>query len=219
MGPVIGATQSEVAVAIANVVLYGTIGLLIYPYIMHSLIDTYDSAQIGSFLGLAIHDTSQVMGAALAYDQMFTDELVVQMATITKLSRNLFLAVAVPVFSWLHRNPTSYTDSAKHDIKTNHTDSSVIRRFWIAFGKVVPLFILGFVGASVVRSIGEDSMLRTGLAFGIMKTASWKGTVDFIGNTMGSQYLLGYGLNHMLHKFQMGIKHEYIYVQMITCTM
>jgi len=36
------------------------------------------SVQIGTFLGLAIHDTSQVMGAALTYDSVYVDEVVLK---------------------------------------------------------------------------------------------------------------------------------------------
>ena len=39
--------------------------MLIYPYFANSILD--NSQQIGIFLGTAIHDTSQVLGAAATY--------------------------------------------------------------------------------------------------------------------------------------------------------
>jgi outer membrane protein OmpA-like peptidoglycan-associated protein len=53
------------AYAVANVVAFGLFGMLFYPYLAHSLLGS--SETIGLFLGTAIHDTSQVVGAALTY--------------------------------------------------------------------------------------------------------------------------------------------------------
>ncbi len=60
------------------------------------------SEQIGLFLGTAIHETSQVFGAALTYKEVFSDEVMLKAATVTKLTRNLFLAVVVPLLSFLY---------------------------------------------------------------------------------------------------------------------
>ena len=48
----------ETAFAIATVVTFGTISMFAYPYLAHHLFP--HSEQIGMFLGLSIHDTSQV---------------------------------------------------------------------------------------------------------------------------------------------------------------
>lgn len=42
------------------------------------------------FLGTAIHDTAQVTGAALIYQQIYNLDKVIDIATVTKLTRNLF---------------------------------------------------------------------------------------------------------------------------------
>ena len=57
--PAIKANQQEVSFAVANVVAFGTVGMLVYPYLAHSILGS--SQAIGTFLGLAIHDTSQVV--------------------------------------------------------------------------------------------------------------------------------------------------------------
>ena len=54
------------------------------------------------FLGLAIHDTSQVIGSALTYDQVYNDEVVLKTATITKLTRNVLLAGVIPALAYSH---------------------------------------------------------------------------------------------------------------------
>merc|ERR1711907_344849 len=89
LAPAIKAEQQEIGVAVANVVAFGTLGMLTYPYVAHALLES--SEQVGLFLGLAIHDTSQVIGSALTYKMVYDDELALQVAAITKLSRNLCL--------------------------------------------------------------------------------------------------------------------------------
>ena len=51
--PAIKANQQEVSFAVANVVAFGTVGMLVYPYLAHSILGS--SQAIGTFLGLAIH--------------------------------------------------------------------------------------------------------------------------------------------------------------------
>ena len=73
LSPAIKANERDTGVAVANVVAFGTLGMLTYPYLAHAVMDT--SEQVGLFLGLAIHDTSQVMGSALTYKMMYGDEV------------------------------------------------------------------------------------------------------------------------------------------------
>ena len=98
--PAIEADERDVAYAVANVVAFGLFGMLTYPYFAHAVLGR--SETVGLFLGTAIHDTSQVVGAALTYRQMYADEVVLQVATVTKLTRNLFLAAVIPLLTWLH---------------------------------------------------------------------------------------------------------------------
>lgn len=75
--------------------------MLVYPHIAHALFSS--SEQVGVFLGTAIHDTSQVMGAAITYSEIYNDDVALKVAALTKLTRNLFLAgcvlIKVPVVS------------------------------------------------------------------------------------------------------------------------
>ena len=54
------------------------------------------------WLGLAVHDTAQVMGAGLTYAQLFDDERAFNAAAVTKLTRNLALAAAIPALAFAH---------------------------------------------------------------------------------------------------------------------
>ena len=169
--PAIDAEENEVAYAVANIAIFGMVAMLLYPYLAHVLLST--SEQIGLFLGTAVHDTSQVVGAAMAYREVFRDERVLQAATVTKLTRNLFLAVVVPLLSFFHFQTTSDAKKKKVDVR-----------------QLLPAFVLGFVGMAVVRSIG-DATLAHGFAFGVWDAVAWKNLTNTVGDVWGSRYLLG----------------------------
>ena len=78
VSPAIKANQQETSFAIANVVLFGTLGMLSYPYLANEIFST--SQQIGMFLGLAVHDTSQAIGSALTYSTVYGDDEVLKFA-------------------------------------------------------------------------------------------------------------------------------------------
>ena len=63
------------------------------------------------FLGLAVHDTSQVVGAGMTFRDAFDDEDAFKAATVTKLTRNLLLAVAIPYLAM------SFRDSVPNAVK------------------------------------------------------------------------------------------------------
>jgi len=172
--PAIGADDREVAYAVANITLFGLLGMFLYPYLAPHLLQT--SEQIGLFLGTAVHETSQVVGAALTYQEVFNDEVVLKAATVTKLTRNLFLAVVVPVLSFVH---------LRHQRREGRGLAAPA-----GMVKLFPVFVLGFVAMSVVRSVG-DATLGGGAAFGLWPEAAWRTITSQIGDTWGSRYLLG----------------------------
>jgi uncharacterized integral membrane protein (TIGR00698 family) len=170
--PAIKADDEEVAYAVANITIFGLLGMLIYPYLAPLLLGS--SEQIGMFMGVAIHDTSQVVGSAMAYKEVFHDDKVLQAATVTKLTRNLFLAVVVPGLAFLHLR--------------RQNDPSARSR--IDYRQLLPLFVLGFVGMAIIRSLG-DATLQSGAAFALWNAAAWKSLTTLIGETLGARYLLG----------------------------
>jgi uncharacterized integral membrane protein (TIGR00698 family) len=172
--PAIEADEREVAYAVANVVAFGLFGMLVYPYLAHALLT--GSASIGLFLGTAVHDTSQVVGAALTYRQIYADDAVLRVATVTKLTRNLFLAGVIPMLTWMHQQ--AGTGAAGKRAATN-------------WKTLVPSFVLGFVAMAAVRSIA-DAMLGNGqLALGLWDRGAWTGLTSYVGDTIGAKWLLG----------------------------
>lgn len=169
-GPAIDADEREVAYAVANTTLFGMIAMILYPWLAHAVFGER-SVGAGMFLGTSIHDTSQVVGAALAYKQMFGDELAFKAATVTKLTRNLFIVAIVPLMGWLaHRE--------------SRTGGAAVR-----VRGLVPAFILGFLGMTIVRTIGDATLASTGLAFGLLPASSWQNITTILGSSIAGWLL------------------------------
>jgi uncharacterized integral membrane protein (TIGR00698 family) len=193
--PAIDADEREVAYAVANVVAFGLFGMLAYPYLAHALLG--HSETIGLFLGTAVHDTSQVVGAALTYKQLYADDVVLRVATVTKLTRNLFLAGVIPLLTWMHRR-------AAHEGAVGAKQTS-----WTS---LVPGFVVGFVLMAIARSIGDATLTSSGAAYGMWNAAAWTSLTNTIGDYWASRILLGtamaaVGLNTNLSVFRgVGLK-------------
>ncbi|MDF1751736.1 MAG: putative sulfate exporter family transporter [Verrucomicrobiales bacterium] len=137
-GPAIRADDDEISYGVTVITLFGILALATYPFLSHSLFQG-DPVMAGLFLGTAIHDTSQVAGAGLMYEMTYLSPEAMNVATTTKLLRNLCLGIVVPVLSILYRkkngNPATPT------------------RFRIS--KFIPGFVIAFVGLAVIRSVGD----------------------------------------------------------------
>jgi uncharacterized integral membrane protein (TIGR00698 family) len=172
--PAIDADEREVAYAVANVVAFGLFGMLAYPYLAHAFLQR--SETVGLFLGTAVHDTSQVVGAALTYRQMYADDVVLRVATVTKLTRNLFLAGVIPLLTWMH-------------LRSVH--ASAQERRITSWKTLVPMFVVGFVAMAIVRTIGDLTLQSMGAAYGFWDAAAWSRLTNQIGDFWASRVFLG----------------------------
>lgn len=177
--PAIEADEREVAYAVANVVAFGLFGMLAYPYLAHAVLAS--SETIGLFLGTAIHDTSQVVGAALTYKQVYEDDIVLRVATVTKLTRNIFLAAVIPILTWMHIRSTA----------SNASGASGATGAKGAKVSLVPGFVIGFLAMAVVRSVGDWMVMSNGAAFGVWSAGDWTSITRSLGDFWASQILLG----------------------------
>ena len=137
--PVINAKKTEVAYAIANITLFGVIAMLVYPYFAEWYFNE-NEIKSGLFLGTSIHETSQVAAAGLIYDQQFNSPETLNVATVTKLIRNTFLVILIPLFAFLYN---------RGQIK----DKSY------SIFNIFPYFVLGFIGMIIVRNLGDQFFL------------------------------------------------------------
>ena len=88
-------------------------------------------------MGTSIHETSQVAAAGLIYDQQFNSPETLNVATVTKLIRNTFLVIMIPLFGFLYNRG-----------KVKDKNYSILNIF--------PYFVLGFIGMIIVRNIGDQ---------------------------------------------------------------
>jgi len=139
--PVIGAKKNEVSYAIANITLFGILSMLIYPYFANYYFDA-EPMFVGLFLGTSIHETSQVAAAGLIYDQQFNSPETLNIATVTKLIRNTFLVIMIPLFAFLYNR------------------NNVVKKDYSILA-IFPYFVLGFVAMIILRNIGDQFFLNT----------------------------------------------------------
>jgi uncharacterized integral membrane protein (TIGR00698 family) len=151
--PVIKANKNEVSYAIANITLFGILSMLIYPYFANIYFNG-EPLLVGLFLGTSIHETSQVAAAGLIYDQQFNSPETLNIATVTKLIRNTFLVIMIPLFAFLYNRN-----------KSKKKNYSIINIF--------PYFVLGFVGMIVLRNMGDQFF--TNITYN-----GWESTIDII---------------------------------------
>src|SRR5690625_1320633 len=202
--PVIEAKEDEISYAVANITIFGLTGMILYPFLANFLFAD-DPVKAGMFLGTAIHDTAQVTGAALIYNQMFDMTKVVDVAMVTKLTRNLFIIVIIPFVSYLF-----YKNANDRDGESSGTTKELPK--WYTF---IPLFVIGFLLLAFLRTIGDITMENTGAAFGLLQPTTWENFYTH-SSSFGTTYLLGMamagvGLSTNFNMFKgIGIKPFYI---------
>jgi uncharacterized integral membrane protein (TIGR00698 family) len=167
-GPAIDAEDEEVAYAVAVITIFGLLATLVYPYLAN-LIFAGEALKVGLFLGTSVHDTSQVVGSAKVYADVFSAPLALDTATVTKLVRNVFMAAVIPFMAFYYARKTNDGQSAK---KTNIL-------------KLLPLFVVGFLIVAALRSIGDAGINGGGQAFGLWDAETWKGIHGFVKTWAG----------------------------------
>ena len=110
--------------------------MLLYPYFANFYFEG-NSLFAGLFLGTAIHETSQVAAAGLIYEQQFNSPETLNIATVTKLIRNTFLIVMIPLFAFLYNRGQT-------------------KERGYSFLSIFPYFVLGFVGMIILRNVGDE---------------------------------------------------------------
>lgn len=160
--PTINARDDEVSYSVACIAVFGMAAMLVYPFAAHWLFSG-DPLLSGLFLGTAVHDTAQVAGAGLVYQQYFGEPRALDVATVTKLVRNLGMLIVIPLMSIIYHRKSS--EGAEPP----------------AWYKMVPLFVIGFAMMSLLRTVGDMGEK----AFGFMETTQWDLLVSVTRDTAG----------------------------------
>ena len=132
---IIKSDKTETSYAVGIVTLFGIIAVFLYPYLANHFFHS-SSDLAGIFLGTAIHDTAQVSAAGVIYSELFNSEEALNSAMTTKLLRNSFLVILIPLIAYL------YNKDENVNVKKS------IKDFF-------PFFVLAFIILAIVRTLGD----------------------------------------------------------------
>ena len=128
VAPVIKANERETATAISTIFLFNVLAIFIFPFIGHLL--TMTDIRFGMWCGAAINDTSSVVAAAYSYSDPAGHT-----ATVVKLTRTLMI---IPAALILALYQTKKEGGAAH----------------VSIIKIFPWFVVGFLFACVINTVG-----------------------------------------------------------------
>jgi uncharacterized integral membrane protein (TIGR00698 family) len=193
--PVVKAESHKAAIAVATVVLFGTLSMFLYPVLYKAGLIAMDFNLFGIYIGSSVHEVAHVIGAGNAVSEITADT-----AVIVKMTRVMLL---VPLLILLSLYLAKRSDM-KQEKKQIH-----IPWFAIGFVLVAGFNSFHFLSSEVVSSlIKADTFLLTMAmtALGVethtgrMKVA---GSKPFILGFLLFLWLIigGYGVSIMLSSF------------------
>jgi uncharacterized integral membrane protein (TIGR00698 family) len=153
LAPIVRAPHRETAYAVSTITLFGLIGVLFLPLIGTAL--GLSDAAFGTWAGLAVNDTAQVVATGFAFSPTAGD-----IATVVKLTRNLAILPVLLGATWLSVRSASAAgvDGAGANGSASAAGSPVR-----LFARAVPWFVIGFVIFAGLRTVGLlDVALPTG---------------------------------------------------------
>lgn len=127
--PIVEADEQEIALSISTIFLFNIVAVFVFPFLGRLM--GMDNQMFGIWAGTAINDTSSVVAAGYSYSQEAGD-----IATIVKLARALMIVPSCFIMAGIK----IYKDK-KSEQKINVL-------------KIVPWFILWFLSASALSSLG-----------------------------------------------------------------
>jgi uncharacterized integral membrane protein (TIGR00698 family) len=163
---VMQAKTHQVSIAVATVVIFGTIAMFIYPLLNHWL--GLDSTISGIYTGATIHEVAQVVAAGNAVSSETG-----QVAVIVKLTRVMMLAPAVIVIGWYLNRRTA--------TKTATPFSQLIPWFAIGFILVAGFNSLALLPPVVVHWINQLDVILLSMAMAALGFETQLSKVRHVG--------------------------------------
>lgn len=126
--PVTKAESHKVSVAIAVVVIFGTLSIFTYPFFYTWSQHLINAHQFGIYVGSSVHEVAQVyaIGGNI-------DPIVANTAVITKMIRVMMLAPFLLMLSWLLTRSDGVSENTSHKI-------------------TIPWFAVLFIGVAIFNS-------------------------------------------------------------------
>jgi uncharacterized integral membrane protein (TIGR00698 family) len=148
LGPIIRATDSQIAFGMSIVFFLDMITIVLYPMLGKAL--QLSPEAFGVLAGTAINDTSSVLAAADIYSKMMGNDVAYETASIVKLTRTSFLILVALLFSLIatfkRLRPLADGDAGPQAVG----DQSILK----TLAKTFPWFIFLFVIMSSLNSLG-----------------------------------------------------------------
>jgi uncharacterized membrane protein YadS len=88
-------------------------------------------------------------------------------ATVTKLVRNVFMALVIPLTALYTNRRAAKRRMADQDVEAEGGSGPKIT-------KLLPYFVLGFLTFALIRSVGDAGVQSGGRAFGLWDAEAWK---------------------------------------------
>lgn len=142
----IKAKAENSALAVATVVVFGTISMFLYPVLFQSGILSLPSEKLGIFLGASVHEVAQVVASG----NIFSTETA-ESALIVKMTRVILLVpflVILGIF-WMRETARLLTKTPSHSPLLG----GKCRIFLNAAGKALPIFAVYFLGVIAINSL------------------------------------------------------------------
>ncbi|MGP5133017.1 YeiH family protein [Psychrobacter cibarius] len=194
--PVVKAEAHKVTIAVATVVVFGTVAMLLYPFLYHLgwLQPWLNAQQYGIYTGSTIHEVAQVVVAGNAVSPEVGDT-----AVVTKMIRVMMLAPFLLILSFALTKGSS--DNGKKPSFINRVQQVKVPWFAFIFIAIVLLHTWVPMSASFERSmVMLDDVLLTMAMFalgltthlGAIKQAGVKPLI--LGAIMFAWLIVGGGL-------------------------
>ncbi|MDE6637419.1 MAG: putative sulfate exporter family transporter [Muribaculaceae bacterium] len=141
VGPVLKADQNEMAVSLGVIFILNAIALFIFPPLGHYIGLTQH--QFGTWAAIAIHDTSSVVGAGAAFDQMYYpgSTEACDLATLIKCTRALWIIPLAFFTMWFFRKGE------------NEGKNGTVSIPWFIFLFVLAMIFNTYVGTESLRPL------------------------------------------------------------------
>lgn len=135
--PAIDARDEEVTFSVATITIFGVLAIFLYPLLGKMMVLT--DLQFGTWSGVAVHETAQVVAAGFAFSDPAG-----QIATVVKLTRTVLLAPIVLILGILYSR--------------NQRGQSVSK---VNYFKIFPWFVVGFIAMAGLRTMGDSLFLES----------------------------------------------------------
>lgn len=194
--PIIKAEPYKTSIAVATVVVFGTIAMFIYPMLYQSGILGLTKHAMGAFTGGSLHEVAHVVGAGAAMGDDIANT-----AIIVKMLRVMMLAPFLMVLSFWIASGIKQKCAEQGSAQYQHCIESDTNGEKISQRKIpitIPWFALGFVGVVGFNSL---NLLPESVVHG----------VNQLDNFVLTMAMTALGMETRLNKFKaVGLKPIYL---------